>query len=56
VSKYVCDVGCSFTYICEGGPSMFRFLSGFCLVESVGLGFLLFDREGVIVENVVDNV
>jgi hypothetical protein len=33
VFEYVCDVGCFFAYVCEGGPFLFRILGGFFWVS-----------------------
>jgi hypothetical protein len=55
-NQYVSDVGSFLTYIDEVGPSLFGCLGRFFLGKCVDLGLLMFDWEGIVMENVVDNV
>jgi len=54
--EYVSDVCGFFTHISECGPSVFRYWRTLLLFWSEVGRSLWLDWEGVIVENVVDNI
>ena len=53
--EYICDICGLFACVSECGPFLLCFERGFFLC-GVGVGVSAFDWEGVIVEDVVDDV